>query len=149
MKFADVVVFVVGSKLSTLIARYEPFINLKGYDASGYRQATGETDEGEYRRGDVAAQTLCICREQCRLGEAVSERVTGWERTRSRLSGNTTLSQTNLDHSLDFWPKIQQHPRRSFENTYSFLCSLYYFTPFRSLVMVSYGHTATKHRRGR
>ena len=36
----------------------------------------------------------------------MSERVTRRERTRPRLGGNTTSSQTNLDHSLDFGPKF-------------------------------------------
>ena len=48
MKFADVVVvvvvFVVGSKLSTLIARYGPY---KLERQRREQLSTGETDEGE------------------------------------------------------------------------------------------------------
>ena len=84
---------------------------------SSHRQATGETDEGEYRREDVAAQTLCSCKEQCRLRETVGERATdGRERSRGsagtneRIAFASTLEPNKPLTTTRFWPKFSIIP---------------------------------------
>jgi len=58
----------------------------------------------------VAAQALCSYREQCRLGETVSERVTGRGERRQGPAGIQPRAKQTLTTRFDFGPKFSITP---------------------------------------